>query len=98
MKRGRTNGSRPLDRDVSVTPTDIPDAMRPHTLGGHKGDLARRLRMRDVVDADASRVLPALQEAGRRSRVVGLSIDLHRPHARPGRGIDIGPGTRGRTG
>ena len=39
--------------------------------------------MRDVVDADAGRVLPALQEIGRRSRVVGLGIDLHRPHARP---------------
>jgi hypothetical protein len=39
--------------------------------------------MRDVVNADAGRVLSALQQIGRRSRVVGLSIDLHRPHARP---------------
>jgi len=39
--------------------------------------------MRDIEDADSGRVLAALQEIGRRSRVVGLSIDLHRPHARP---------------
>src|SRR5712671_8246106 len=42
-----------------------------------------RLGMRDVEDADSGRVLAAPQEIGRRSRVVSLRIDLHRPHARP---------------
>ena len=39
--------------------------------------------MRDIEDADSGRVLAVLQEIGRRSRVVCLIIDLHRPHARP---------------
>jgi len=72
-----------VDRDVSVATADVPDAMWPHPLGCHEGDLARRLGMRDVEDADAGRILPALQEIGWRSRVVSLRIDLHRPHARP---------------
>ena len=55
----------------------------PHPLGRHERDLARRLRMRDIEDANSGRVLAALQEISRRSRVVGLRIDLHRPHARP---------------
>jgi len=80
----RANGELGIvDRDVGVAAADIPDAMRPHSLGRPEGDLARRLGMRDVEDADSRRILAAFQEIGRRSRLVGLRIDLHRPHARP---------------
>ena len=72
-----------VDRDVGVTAADIPDAMRPHPLGRHKGELARRLGLRDVVNTNPGRVLLTLQKIGRRPRVMGLRIDLHRPHARP---------------
>ena len=72
-----------VNRDIGVAAANVPDAMQPHPLGRHKSDLARRLGTRDVEDADAGRVLPALEQIGRRSRVVGLGIDLHRPHARP---------------
>src|SRR5579864_3838860 len=71
-----------VDRDIGVATADIPDAMRSHAFGRHESDLARRRGTRDVEDADAGGVLLALQEIGRRSREIGLGIDLHRPRVR----------------
>jgi len=42
-----------VDRDIGVAATDVPDAMWSHPLGRHEGDLAWRLGMRDIEDADS---------------------------------------------
>ena len=42
-----------VDRGIGVAAADIPDPVRPDALGRHERDLARRLGMRDVEDADA---------------------------------------------
>ena len=75
-----------VDRGVRVAPAHVPDAVRAHAVGRHEADLARLLRLRDVVDPDAGGELDpgALQPVGgRAAEIVLLGLELlHRPDAR----------------
>src|SRR5690349_12767395 len=74
-----------MNGGIGVSPTRVPDAMRPQTGYGHETDLSRLLRLGDVPDPNTGgKAALVLQDVGRRTPEIGLFIleFLHGPYAR----------------
>ena len=73
---------RQMHRDIGVALADIPDAMRPQAAERQEGDLARRFRLRQIVDAQPAGELLTFERVARGAGEIGLLAHLHGPHAR----------------